>query len=138
MEAGTHEITRKTSRSRIHARRNDLDFVCNFSDLSNCLSQMETNLSKFIPRKLSRNLAKIDTYVRYSLYVELIFLQFSVMYFTWNVDNTNVFVFEKLLVEICWNMVGIHNYYCRSHEKMYRKAYRSNNSKVSSIAILCM
>ena len=60
MEAGTYEITRKTSRSRIHARRNDLDFVCNFSDLSNCLSQMETNLSKFIPRKSSRNLAKID------------------------------------------------------------------------------
>ena len=58
------------------------------------------------------------------------------MYFTWNVDNTNVFVFEKLLVEICWNMVGIHNYHCRSHEEMYRKAYRSNNSKVSSITIL--
>ena len=58
-----------------------------------------------------------------SLYVKLIFLQFTVMYFTWDVDNTNVFVFEKLLVEICWNMVGIHNYYCRSHEEMYRKAY---------------
>ena len=52
MEVGTHEAPRKASGPRINARRNDLNPLCYLSDLTNCLSQVERDISSFISCKI--------------------------------------------------------------------------------------
>ena len=44
VETGTHETSRKTSRTRKDAYRNDINSVCYPSDLTSSPSQMERNL----------------------------------------------------------------------------------------------
>ena len=51
MENGTHAPSRETSRPRINARRNDPNPVRYPSHLTDCLSQVERDIPKFISCK---------------------------------------------------------------------------------------